>query len=437
VSNALAIAAVTAVLQRLLVNGLVDRPAVGDAQVRAEPPDRVPIPLPGDGGLLNLFLYQVTPNPGWRNVGLPVRDPDGRRVGDNPLALDLHYLLTAYGTRDLHAEILLGYGMQILHETPVLSRAAIRGALRADGPADSSALAPEHRPRAAALADQVELVKITPASLGTEEMSRLWSALQAHYRPTVAYQVSVVLIESETPTRSSRPVRERRVLARPLRRPVVRAVSPQIATLDDTLTISGDDLGGSLARVDLDGTLAVSRTVDDQHVEVALGQPALAGRLRAGVRTVQVVQMLDLGEGTGDLRRGAESNVAAFVLAPVITTSVVAGSVSSRTTGPAEAPLTVHAADLTIGCRPAVERTQRVELLLSEASSPADRPPHDLAFRHTAPPDAVGPFASLTIHIQDVPSGTYLVRLRVDGAESALTDADGTATAPAITLPLP
>ena len=76
---------------------------------------------------LNLFLYQVTPNQGWRNVGPAVRRRRrASRLTNPPLALDLHYLLTAYGAADFEAEILLGYGMQVLHEHPVLDRQAIR-----------------------------------------------------------------------------------------------------------------------------------------------------------------------------------------------------------------------------------------------------------------------------------------------------------------------
>ena len=63
--------------------------------------------------------------------------------------------------------------------------------------------------RGADLAEQIELLKITPAVLGSEEMSRLWSAIQARYRPTAAFQVSVVLIESRKASRSPLPVLSR------------------------------------------------------------------------------------------------------------------------------------------------------------------------------------------------------------------------------------
>ena len=79
-SNALAIASVTAVLKDILNNGVIDNQlsgVVGDVTVSALPPDRVLVERPPETSRLNLFLYQVTPNQGWRNVALPSRDASG------------------------------------------------------------------------------------------------------------------------------------------------------------------------------------------------------------------------------------------------------------------------------------------------------------------------------------------------------------------------
>ena len=71
----------------------------------------------------------VTGHSGWRNVGLPSIGADGRsQLKNPPLALDLHYLLTAYGSSDWQAEALLGYGVLMLHQNPVLARDDIRSA---------------------------------------------------------------------------------------------------------------------------------------------------------------------------------------------------------------------------------------------------------------------------------------------------------------------
>ncbi len=195
-SNALAIAGVTAVLKGLLNNGLIDHdlaPVVGAVTVTAKPPDLIATG-PSETAQLNLFMYRATENPGWRNVDLPAVDADGRRRG-NPPPLNLHYLLTAYGAAEFQAEILLGYAMHLLRENPVLGRDAIRAALAPPAPVGGGERPPGcQTPTAADLADQVELIKLSPESLSVEDLSRLWTACGAKYRPTAAYQASVVLV---------------------------------------------------------------------------------------------------------------------------------------------------------------------------------------------------------------------------------------------------
>jgi hypothetical protein len=193
-STALALASVTALLKDLLENGLASAGVTakigGDATVSALPPDRV-----GSGAdekaQLNVFLYHVTPHSKMR-LEQP-RSSNGHR----PLSLELHYLLTAYGAQDYQTEILLGHALQLLHESPVLERERIRSSLAALShtrdrrviPAPQAALAKSD------LADQVDSITITPEFLSTEEISKLWSALQAKYRPSATYKVSAVFID--------------------------------------------------------------------------------------------------------------------------------------------------------------------------------------------------------------------------------------------------
>jgi hypothetical protein len=197
-STALAIASITSALKSLLENRLVEigAPAsVGDVTVTALPPDRITTGA-DERSQLNLFLYRVSPNTRWR------RSPEKSAQATSPLALDLHYLLTAYGEQDLHAEILLGYGMQLLHEVSVLSREQIEAALARLNGARGSAQGSD------GLTEPMEQISVTPEFSGTEDISRLWSALQARYRPSAAYKVSMVLIdagETHAPQRSAEP----------------------------------------------------------------------------------------------------------------------------------------------------------------------------------------------------------------------------------------
>jgi hypothetical protein len=418
VSSALAIAGVSAVLTDLLNNGVIDHgltAAVGSAvKVSSKPPDRV-TPVGGtDSNQLNLFLYHVAPNPGWRNVALPARASDGARVSNPPLALDLFYLLTAYGEKDFQAEILLGYAMQLFHETPILTRDAIRTALRGPGaPVDGSIL--PSLLNAADLAEQVEQIKIIPQSMSTEEMSKLWTALHTSYRPTAAYQVSVVLIESTKSTRPTLPVRERILKVIPFQRPTIEAIESSVSVITpivagSTIVIKGRQLRGDITSVVVNGTKIVPASGDirDDRIEVTL--PAT---LRAGLQSTQVVHEIDLGKPPV-AHRGVESNVGAFVLHPTL--AVAPPSPVSNT------------GNISLTFNPKVGRSQRVALLLSE-KEPVLNPPAQ-AFHIVAPAEnglaaGVPETATILFPLAGVAPGAYFVRVQVDGADSAL-DVDTT-----------
>src|ERR1700753_2311001 len=215
-SNALAISGVTAVLQYYLGGVYSGLSALfgGTVTISSQAPDILQNTFSSGGttqNQVNLFLHQVTHNPAWRNVDLPSLAADGKtQLKNPPLALDLHYLLTAYGSFDWQAEALLGYALLLLHEHPVISRNDVRNAL--------SSVTSIHLPQLATalatsgLADQIEMIKITPATLGREEMAWLWTALKADYRPTFPFQVSVVLIESKQSGVTPLPVLVRDIL---------------------------------------------------------------------------------------------------------------------------------------------------------------------------------------------------------------------------------
>jgi len=255
-SDALAIAGTSAVLQNVL-QGILNGAGLGSVTVTAVAPDVVQN-LQGTSPTLrvNLFLHQVTPNAAWRNAALPILAADGRTpLRNQPLALDLHYLLTAYGTLNFEAEALLGYAVQALHLNPVLTRDFIRSALNALNPApanDNTSL--DESLYLAGLADQVEMLKITPATLGREEVAWLWTALKSDYRPTFPFQVSVVLIQAQNPAQSALPVLQRSISAQANLvptgpgLPMLMAVTPPkgqpAASPMDLVTVTGVNLAG-------------------------------------------------------------------------------------------------------------------------------------------------------------------------------------------------
>lgn len=452
-SNALAIAAVTAVLKDLLNNALINHDLAANVEgvtVSAQPPDRI---VSTQGGQLpsqlNLFLYQVVPNQGWRNVGLPSRDQRGERLTNPPLALDLRYLLTAYGANDLEAEILLGYGMQVLHETPVLTRDAIRRALAPESPVSGGILPPALRTLSAAdLADQVEQVKICPHHLNTEEMSHIWSALQAHYRPSTAYHVSVVLIESRRSTRSALPVRMHgyNLYAVPFRQPVIEQIWSQAGAgkpifAGDQLIITGQRLRGEVTQVRIgDAEPKEPDPANLSDTEITMPIPS---SLRAGVRGVQVVHLMDMGTPKQP-HRSIESNVAAFVLHPTIKKKAddtyeitIDGPLTCEEVGEGDDKHKVCSGTVRIKLDPKAGKEQRVVLLLNEIDTPPGRPPRAYSsWAHPWPPESGGEeFEEISFEMSEVAEGSYLVRVQVDGAESPLdVGEDGRYVSPQVVI---
>jgi Pvc16 N-terminal domain len=99
VSTAYGMAGVTAVLKARLEDRIADadvQAAIGPVNVTAVPPDQVQAGA-AEPNQLNVWLHHAAPNAAWRNEVHPIRDSTGRRVARPPLALDLQYLITAFG----------------------------------------------------------------------------------------------------------------------------------------------------------------------------------------------------------------------------------------------------------------------------------------------------------------------------------------------------
>ena len=418
-SSPLAIGAVSAVLRNLLDNGMVDVGVpLGSVTVTAVAPDTIKVDDPDAPPSLNLFLYRTSPNPGWREAALPSYDANGARLSNPPLALNLHYLLTAYGSADFQAEILLGYAMHLLHERPVLDRAAIRTALD-PSPLGASILPPAFQALVASdLADQVEAVTVTPESMDTEELSRLWAATQAHYRPTSAYLVSVVLIEARKSSRTPLPVLSRGAVDPVTKRdrgvevapglvppyPTIERVVPsagQPATrLGDTVRLEGHHLEGTAAVVrlghrllDTPHEITLGTSVDASGISIVL--PSDLAAEQAWPAGVYVVSVALVRPGDSGPR---ESNVAAMLLAPepeLPPTSVSRDAITERVT-------------VTLDVRPQLRPAQQARLTLGGDSA--------VAADH---PTAV---STLTFAFGVIAPGAQWVRLTVDGVDSLLVD---------------
>jgi hypothetical protein len=309
--------------------------------------------------------------------------------------------------------------VRTLHAKPVLTRPQIRNAVTGFSFLAASDL--EH---------DVELVKFTQLPLSLEELSKLWSVFfQTTYTLSVAFQGTVVLIESAESFSSSLPVRLRNLYVETFREPFVERVVA--ATGDDdpifstsSIRVVGSRLRGQTTRLVIDGGPAViPATTTDTEITAAL--PA---GTRAGLHGLQVQHLRKMGTPEVD-HRGVDSNVAPFVLTPRIKQSggVYQISLANQTTGTVDGTA-VHSADVTVKVDPDVEKNQRVALLLNELAATDARTYTFLDEPRTLDTDTI------TIAAVDVKPATYLVRVQVDGADSRLDLTGDTYSDPQVTL---
>lgn len=391
-SDALALSAVTSVLQTCL--GLVYTASpLGTVDVSAVAPDIVQNEL-GTGSdspmRVNLFLHQVTPNPAWRNIDMPSLDSGGAtRLKNPPLALDLHYLLTAYAGGDTEAEALLGYGILMLHENPILPRALINTIL-----GSLPHTHPLYNPlKTTGLDTQIEMIKISPATLGREELAWLWTALKADYRPTFPFQVSVVLMRNPNPTVFSLPVLVRNLVVQPGPPAELLAVDPPndqaAAVPGDTITVTGVSLSGaskvSLVNPKTNVTYApfTPGTLKDSYFSFTV--PEDPANLPVGICEISL-----LFEDTSGNIIQHTNTVTTAIAAKILATPKPSASVSGSETL------------ITLSCDPQVLSTQSVFLVVGPnaiAAQPFTGSTAALSFQL---PSALAP-------------GTYAARLQVDG----------------------
>jgi hypothetical protein len=267
------------------------------------------------------------------------------------------------------------------------------------------------------LADQIERIKFTPTSLSLEEFSKLWSVFfQIEYSLSAAFQASVVLMESDDTPREALPVLARNLYVSTFRSPNIDRVISQAGpdapiAAGSTLLIQGQQLrGGDATLVMLEGQERIPTAVTDTLITLPLPT-----NVHAGVQGLQVVQKKNMGTPP-TAHRGFESNVAPFVLRPTIGVTSAVASVSGGT-------------DVVLNLTPNIGIGQRAVLML-------DNLPGDPVRSFMSPPVVSAVDSSqVIINIHGVPTGKYLVRVQIDGAESLLATTANLFSGPQVTMP--
>ena len=390
-SNPLAIAATTLTLQAILQSTIVSDPAdtdLTDTTVTILPPDKAR--GNGNANQLNLFLYQILPNAAWRNMNIPSQVATGE-TGNPPLALTLHYLLTAFGkdndTTLPFGHHLLAKAMSILYDHALLGPDEIRSATSATFPGSD-------------LDKQIERVRITLQPMSLEEISKLWTGLVTQYRLSVGYEVSVMLIDSTQAKKTPLPVLTRGVKAPASLIPPFPALdqiqfpnSQTSALLGDSLILTGNNLDGTTVGLVFNHPLwsapvEIPPLPGGTATQVTVIIPNSPANWPAGFYTVSLM----VQRPTETYRR--TTNQLSFGLAPKITIAPPTSAGPNIT--------------YTVTCGPEVRPEQYAALLLGDQEIVAQ--PHTTQT------------ASLSFQAQNLSTGKYFVRLRVDGVDSLLVN---------------
>jgi hypothetical protein len=378
---------------------------LGAAVTTVLSPDLVVIGHTEEVTHLNLFLYTVTMNGGWRNSDR-MRDSGGVRVARPPLAVDLHFLMTAYGSTEFHPEILLGLGMQALYEQSFLDRGQIRKLFAAASTPEEDAMATSQ------LDEQIEQIKLSPHDLSADELYKLWSAFGSKCRPSAAYVANVVLVESAVNIISALPVLQRNLGVLTLERVQIDQIKPAIFTLPAgsfpvTLSGQGFDVPGNVALFGDATSVSFNSTTPTQAV---VNVPTT---VVPGINVLQVVRNYAIGAPPA--KQVGSSNPIAFIVQPAVT-NIASPIVSGKQL-------------IVVTVRPDPTSQQKATLLLDQVP-PTSTPMYSI---DAQPTDIVG--SNVTFHAEDVSAGTYMVRIRIAGTESVPTfDPQQGFTGPTVTI---
>jgi hypothetical protein len=409
-SNSLAIAAATATIRNLLLTQvpLIDND-LSDLEVTTQPPDLARKNV--TKAQLNLFLYGTVVAAAWRN-----RDPPQARPGETgnpPLALNLQYLMTAYGRgdsdNDSTSHRVLGGAMGVLNDHPLLGSAEIEAALAGND-----------------LGGQLERVRITPQPIGTEEMSKLWTVFQSQYRLSVAYEVGVILIDSRRPLRAPLPVikrgpSDRGAIAVAGLAPALDQLrlpnSQSAIRLGEDAILTGANLSGDLEAV-LSGAYPDAATAAEDVLTLPLAAAGQPGELSLHIPDVgddpnalsawhPGFYLVSLVQTRPDVPP-VSSNAVSLALAPRITVDPLAGTAGDLV--------------LTLTCEPRIRAGQRVLMIFGDRQVDPDTVDN--------PADQTKP-TELKFTVKQAAKGAHVVRLRIDGVDSIPVVGAGTPPVPA------
>lgn len=421
------------------INDAADVQQTGQFDIVTRPPDQIAAANPARA-TLSIYPWRLTPNASWMSSRTSAYTPGGERRDSPLLAVDLLYVLAAYGQDSSAGDAPLGLALIGLHETPVLTRERLRAMAAANFP-NGSPLPQALRD----LAEQPAAITVEPLFHEMEEFSQIWSTFNSGVRTGMLYRVGTLLMESPRRAASAPPVRERRHSVSLLRGPVVQRVLVGVtgagpfavrtlAWPGEVVRLEGSGLRGAVTALAIGAVRVPANPARLRSDRMEIELPA---DLRPGLVSLQVRHELPKPPGTlpppaAGTVTGERSNLVPLAIRPVLrpADSFTIGNRQVTPQGATSFDVTAHF-DVAVGSH------QRCELLLNAVAAGPDG--RFAAFAFVAPQPAPGvPEASVAervVPVQGVPEGDYLARVVIDGAESALTEDAGGVSGPILAVP--
>jgi hypothetical protein len=135
---------------------------------------------------ISIYLHRIAFNTNRRQQP-PRVTPEGRRYSP-PTAVDLHFLITAWGRTPEEQMDILGWAIRTLQDVTVLPAGLLN---RFSGDRQLT----DNRQQVFADSEGVELIGET---LTPQELVNIWEIAKANQQPSISYVARQVLIDSET-----------------------------------------------------------------------------------------------------------------------------------------------------------------------------------------------------------------------------------------------
>ncbi|MDR3692467.1 MAG: DUF4255 domain-containing protein [Fimbriimonas sp.] len=349
-------------------------------------PDKISTAKP----TVNLFLYQIEHNPGYAGGDLGTRRSDGSLAKRPTTAINLSYLVSFAASSEIASNNLMGAVVLAIHAHPGLTRSQIAASIAADPLLDG-----------ATLATQTEAIKLSMPQISLDELSKIWGMVTgAQFWLSIHVLATTVILESDSDPEAALPVRGFSAAALPSFGPSIDSIWSKGHRVSDpietgaTLVLKGANLlqpGTNILNAGLTLTLDSGETIvptKSADVPDAI-EAILPSSVPAGLR--------QLGAQFTSSGHTVTSGIFPFLLRPILASATV-----------------LPGNNVQLVFTPSISADQAAFAVFSLLSG-------DFADQHRIElPSAGRPYLTATVDCSGFPAGDYIVRLRVDGAESLL-----------------